>query len=137
MLGWERVASPLVIGILADPESHPRWPQLREFLLPAADRGDLQVLLGPHELLWTVWYYGEPVAAATTRLTVEDVVEIVLVGGRGFRSWLKPLDNMIGRWARDEGATCMRAFGRAGWAKVLGWKVIGRAGSFTAYERGL
>jgi hypothetical protein len=128
----------LEIGIVPDPEQTPCWSRFKAFLEPAKARGGLDTLLGPHELLWAVFEAGRPIAAATARwIPSERVVEVVLVGGEGFRKWLKPLDDMIGRWARDEGAVALRAYGRSGWARVLGWMVIGREGDFTAYERGL
>lgn len=89
------------------------------------------------ELLWAVFEDGRPIAAATARVTTDRTVEVILVGGSGFRKWLKPLDELIGAWARDEGATSLRACGRSGWARVLGWKVLGSENGFVAYERDL
>lgn len=125
------------IGIVPDPEQTPCWADFKAFLEPARLRGRLPTILGPHELLWGIFEAGKPIAAATARVTIDKTVEVILVGGSGFRKWLKPLDLKIGAWARDEGATSLRAFGRAGWARVLGWEVIGREGDFTAYERDL
>lgn len=127
----------LEIGIVPDPELTPCWSRFKAFLEPARVRGGLDSLIGPHELLWGVFEAGRPIAAATARLTTDKTVEVILVGGSGFRKWLKPLDMRIGAWARDEGATSLHAIGRAGWARVLGWKVIGREGDFTTYERDL
>lgn len=128
----------LEIGVLPDPEQTDFWPEIEAFLRPAADRGNLSELIGEHELCWVVLDGSTLMAAATARWLPEArQVEVVLVGGRDFRRWLKPLDEMIGRWGRDEGAIALRAYGRAGWARCLGWKVIGREGDFTAYERDL
>ena len=104
-------------------------------LRPAAERGRCDIEQGVAWCVWTVHDGPDLIAAANVRRTAERAVEVVLIGGTRFRDWLSPLDDVIGRWARDEGATVLRAFGRAGWAKVLGWKVIGKEGDMTGYER--
>jgi hypothetical protein len=126
------------IGVIADPENTVYWPQIEAFLTPAAKRGNLAELIGEHELCWGVLDDGELVAALTGRwLPDERQIEVILVGGRDHRRWLRALDAEIANWARLEGATCVRAYGRKGWGKVLGWKLIGEADGFYAYERGL
>lgn len=125
----------LLVGIWPDAQHSPSWPGIEALLRPAADRGGVAIEHGPGWHVWTVHRNGELIAAANVRRTVDDAVEVVLVGGCGFREWLGPLDARIGEWARDEGATCLRAYGRSGWARVLGWRVIGRKHGFTGYER--
>lgn len=128
------VEQPLV-GIVEDPTNSPCWQEAKAFLEPAAKLGGVP-LLEEHELLWIVALGGKLVAAATTRLT-EGIAEVVLVGGRDHESWLRALDTEIGRWAKDEGCTALRAYGRRGWEKVLGWEITGREGKFSGYERRL
>lgn len=124
------------IGILPDAEHTPAWPHIRSLLEPAVKRGDRE-MLRPHELVWVVLDGTEIIAAATTRLTKDDTAEVLFVGGRDHKRWLKPLDDTIAAWARDEGAKAVRAFGRKGWVRVLGWDVLGTDEGSTIYERRL
>jgi hypothetical protein len=126
----------LEIGIVPEPETSLLWPQIRAYLQPAADLHD-GIIRTEGRLVWGVMEHGQLLAAATARLTVAGDCEVNLVGGRAFRRWLKPLDEAIGRCAREAGARRMIAFGRPGWAKVLKWQVLGRDGDTVAYGRNL
>jgi hypothetical protein len=128
------VAGDLTIGLIDGP---PYLEPAKAYLEPARIRGGLPDLIGEHELLWGVLDGSGLIAAATARLTVDDVCEVVLVGGRDHGRWLHELDEAIGRAAADAGALRMRAYGRRGWARVLGWNVLGEQDGFTAYERAL
>jgi hypothetical protein len=126
------------VGIVSDPEASPYWADFKAFLGPAAARGGLDTLIGENELLWGVLAENEAIGAATARLIDGGkVAEVVLVGGRDFRRWIRELDDAIGRAARDAGATSMLATGRKGWARVLGWQLTGREGEMCRYERAL
>lgn len=121
------------------------WPhgitdEIREYLEPAARLGCLAIEEGPGWTTWTVHDGERLIGAAHVRRTVDHVVEVVLVGGEGHKEWIGPLDQRIGEWARDEGISVMRAFGRVGWAPVLtkqGWQVTERRGRLASYERRL
>jgi hypothetical protein len=129
-----------MIGIIPNPEASSHWTDFKAFLAPAAKRGQLDTLIGPHELLWAVFDGQRPIAAATARLTEDNVAEVILVGGSDHRAWIAELDDLIGRAARDAGATCLRAYGRKGWIKTLkaqGWAVMGEADGLVMYERTL
>lgn len=129
-------AGDLAVGI-AGPDN-PYWDDFKRFLEPARARGGLDTILAPDELLWGVCVAGKPVGAATTRLTVDDVSEVVLVGGCDHRLWIKRLDDAIADLSRASGATAMRAYGRRGWIKTLrvnGWRVIGERDGFVGYEK--
>lgn len=124
------------IGIIPDPEGHRDWPAIKALLEPAAKRGGVPVL-EPHEEVWAI-YAPELLGAATARLTSDGFGEVILVGGSDHRRWIHQLDDMIGRWMRDEGMQSVRAYGRKGWMRVLtGWKVIGTEGDATGFERAL
>lgn len=129
------MARPLV-GVIDDPTNSPCWEEAKTFLEPAAKLGNCPVL-GDKHLLWIVAHDGKLVGAATTRVTLDGHAEVLLVGGRNFRVWLHHLDVAIGQWARDEGMTALRAYGRAGWKRVLGWGCLGESEGSTVYERRL
>jgi hypothetical protein len=123
---------------------YPMTPEIHTFLQAAADVSGGQVQTGPGWHVWTIHRDGELIGAANCSRTVDHAVEVVLVGGREFRRWLGLLDERVGAWARDEGATCLRAYGRDGWARVLkwgrigpDWQTIGPFEDVTHYERRL
>lgn len=126
----------MIIGIIADPLSHPDWPQIEAFLDPSAKYGGTEILPEGHAL-WAVYDGLQLVGCATARLTVDDFGEVVLVGGRNAAKWIKALDAMIGNWMRDEGMKTMRAYGRKGWGRLSGWELLGQQGKFYGYERQL
>lgn len=122
------------IGIISDPLNHPDWPQIRKFLVPAAERGNVPVLEA-NEAVWAV-YAPELIGAATARLTYDDWGEIILSGGVEAKLWAVPLSDRISDWMRDEGMNAVRIYGRKGWARLLSdWQVIGSRNGMTAYER--
>ena len=126
-------------GLLVGSWPLPLTDEIIALLQPAADLGGERIEHGPGWTTWTVHDGLKLVGAAHCRRTVDQAVEVVLVGGSGFRDWIGLLDERIGAWARDEGAIVMRAFGRRGWARVLseqGWSVTS-GGRVTIYERGL
>lgn len=126
-------------GLLVGSWPLPLTDEIIALLQPAADLGGERIEHGPGWTTWTVHDGPKLVGAAHCRRTVDHAVEVVLVGGSGFRDWIGLLDERIGAWARDEGATVLRAFGRRGWARVLseqGWSVTS-GGRVTIYERGL
>ncbi len=125
----------LSIGIWPDAQDSDEWPRIEALLRPAAVRGRTDIDRGPGWHVWTVHKGAELVGAANVRRTTDSAVEVVLVGGRGFREWIKPLEDQIAGFARDEGATVMRAIGRIGWARVLDWKVVAMEGQYVEYER--
>jgi hypothetical protein len=128
---------PVTVGIWPGVEHTRAWPEIAALLQPAADRGDGRIDLDGRQV-WTVHdERGNLLAAATTRVTLDGHSEVELVGGRGFRRWLIPLRDLIEAWSRDEGMSAVRAYGRAGWSKVLGWRVLGVVGGSTVYEREL
>jgi hypothetical protein len=111
-------------------------------LEPAAALADEKMELIPeYHLLWVVLDGDELLAAATARLTEDGRCEVPLIGGRDFKRWLKPLDDVIGAAAAEAGATRMTAFGRRGWARELqrhGWAVLSEdADGFCTYAREL
>ena len=131
-----REARPLAIGILPDAADAEAWPDIEAYLRPAAEGNGGTIPLDGRQV-WTVYDWRRIIGAATTRLTLDGVAEVELVGGTDFRTWLKPLDDRIAAWATREGMMSVMAFGRRGWARMLGWDVVGGNDGLLIYERKL
>ncbi len=127
----------LMIGTYPDAQESKDWPAIEALLRPAAERGGITIEQGPAWTVWTVHRDGELIAAANVRRTVDREAEVTLIGGKGFREWLKPLDEMIGRWANQEGCKRLIACGRRGWTKHLGWRIVGQERGVASFERDL
>jgi hypothetical protein len=70
--------------------------------------------------LWLAWS-GRIDAAATTILTQTDTRKVCVLtacGGRDMRRWLELLEQ-IEAYARAEGCSRIRIFGRKGWQRML------------------
>ena len=127
-------AGALIVGIWPGLERTPLWPVARAMLQQAADRGDGIINLdGRH--IWTVTDGRTLVACATTRTTLDGHAEVELVGGTRVREWLAALSDLVCRWAADEGMRSVRAYGRPGWRRILGWDVLGMDDGAVVYER--
>lgn len=127
----------LEIGTIPEPEASEHWEALQAFLRPAAERAGLGHLIGEDELLWAVLAQNRAIAAATVRLTADDVMEVVLMGGVNHRLWLKELEDAIAACARANGARKLRAYGRRGWKRAGWWREVGEKGGWTLFERDL
>jgi hypothetical protein len=71
--------------------------------------------------LWFAWNGNAIEAAATTVLINSDIGKVCIItacGGSGMKRWLPLLDG-IEAYARDEGCTRVRIYGRKGWLRVL------------------
>lgn len=110
--------------VCVDPEQvFDFWPHARSLIKAAIDATGLsefkdiedQVLSGD-QLLWLAWS-GKIEAAATTHLT-KGVCTLTACSGENRERWL-PLFEKIEKYAKDEGCTTMRIFGRKGWQRVL------------------
>ena len=103
------------------------WPHASKLIQTAVERTGLcefkdiesQVLSGG-QLLWLAWS-GSIEAAATTELVEINghlVCVLTACGGHQRERWL-PLLAKIEQFAKDEGCSCLRIFGRRGWERVL------------------
>ena len=103
------------------------WPHASKLIQTAVERTGLcefkdiesQVLSGS-QLLWLAWS-GSIEAAATTELVEINgrlVCVLTACGGHQRERWL-PLLAKIEQFAKDEGCSCLRIFGRRGWERVL------------------
>jgi hypothetical protein len=108
------------------------WPHVRDRLRAAINRTELSnfedleadVFAGM-QLVWIAWNGAEIMAVATTQLVKPHDKVCVLTACSGYDRdrWL-PLFARIEQYARDEGCTKMRIYGRKGWQRVLdGYRV--------------
>jgi hypothetical protein len=115
--------------ICIDP-SHVReiWPHAATLLKAACRRTALNAfedieheVMSGHSLLWLAWNGHEIQAAATTILIKSEIGKVCVItacGGTQMKHWLPLLDG-IEAYARDEGCTRVRIYGRKGWLRVL------------------
>ena len=128
------------IAVIPEPEASEHWPEFKAFLEPARVRGGCDTLIGPNEVLWAVLDGNKAIAAATAQMLLDNVAEVILVGGVRHREWLEKLNSVIGASAAAAGARLLRAIGRRGWRKSLcayGWAVIGERDGVILYQREL
>lgn len=103
------------------------WPSARQLIKTAIEQTDLsefadievQVLAGD-QLLWLAWS-GKIEAAATTHLIKtrgKPVLVITACSGHDRARWL-PLLAHIETYARNEGCSRVRLYGRKGWERAL------------------
>jgi len=104
------------------------WPLARDLICAAIERTELSdfadiesdVLAGD-QLLWLA-ISDRVEAAATTHLS-RGVCTLTACSGHQRERWL-PLFARIEKYAKDEGCSTMRIYGRKGWERVLdGYRV--------------
>ena len=108
------------------------WPHVRDLIRAAVERtglssfSDLEAdVLAGMQLVWLAWDSSEIMAVATTQLVKprDKVCVLTACAGHDRGQWL-PLFAMIEQYARNEGCTRMRIYGRKGWERVLtGYRV--------------
>lgn len=69
-----------------------------------------------------LWTWGED-AALVTSIQTDDVTFCLLlaIGGKDMAVWLKYLP-LVEEWAREQGATELRIYGRRGWTRLEGFE---------------
>ena len=102
---------------------HLIWPQAKGLIRAAIEKTDLSDfsdieydVLSGDQLLWLA-ISDHIEAAATTHLS-RNVCVLTACSGHQRERWV-PLFAKIEKYAKDEGATTMRIFGRRGWGRVL------------------
>jgi hypothetical protein len=103
------------------------WPHVRDKIRAAVECTGLSnfadieadVLTGM-QLVWVAWDGKDILAAATTELSrpLSKVCTLTACSGHDRDRWL-PLMEKIEQYARDEGCSSMRIYGRKGWERVL------------------
>ena len=104
------------------------WPHVRGMVLSAIRRTGLgssrdveASILSGGSLLWIAWNGTTIEAAASTKIVMTDggkVCVLVACGGGDRRRWM-PMLRKLEIYAKAEGCSCVRIFGRKGWARVL------------------
>ena len=114
--------------LCVDPKNvHQIWPQARGLIRAAIEQTDLsdfadieKDVLAGWQLLWLA-ISDRVEAAATTHLIKtrgKPVLIVTAVSGSQMERWL-PLRNRIEHYAKAEGCSCVRLYGRKGWERVL------------------
>lgn len=99
------------------------WPHARPLIKAAIDRTELSdfadiesdVLEGK-QLLWLAW--SDHIEAAATTHLARNICTLTACSGHQRERWL-PLFARIEKYAKDEGCSRMRIWGRPGWQRVL------------------
>lgn len=122
------------------------WPHIAHFVKRAVDRQDYHTLgeiyqgLTEHRYqLWTV-DDPEPVCALITATQYDDdafYCLLLALGGDGFNRWGYSGIRGVERWAKEKGCTEMRIYGRKGWARKLGYKLVGMDGDLYEIRKSL
>ena len=108
-------------------DPHLYWPQVRDLIKKAMDRGiggfdDIEWdILHDRATLWAVFDGDLIKATAVTQLTEKDDktnCTIVACGGRDLNEWGHFISGLED-YARKEGCAVMRIIGRRGWQRVL------------------
>lgn len=102
------------------------WPLCHKFIADGCATGDMTAEQIKAEAesgsvqLWFAWSDHLEAAAATTIMPFarQSVCLFLSFGGKDMGRWLGLLDE-IETWAKMQGATISRTFGRKGWGKVL------------------
>jgi hypothetical protein len=108
------------------------WPYARQFIAAAIQRTELssvndieQAILNGKQL-WLAWNGKVIEAAAATELAkvgAKLICTLTACGGNHRERWVH-LFKKIEQYAKDEGASAMRIYGRRGWERVLdGYRV--------------
>ena len=99
------------------------WQHARPLISSAIERTDLSAIediesdvLEGKQLLWLAW--SDHIEAAATTHLARKVCTLTACAGHQRERWL-PLFGKIENYARAEGATKMRIYGRKGWERVL------------------
>jgi hypothetical protein len=107
---------------------HEIWPHVSPLLKAACYRTKLNAfadieadILAGRSLAWIAWDGRTVESAAATVLINSEIGKVCVItacGGSDMKRWL-PLIDQIETYARDEGCTRVRIYGRKGWLHVL------------------
>jgi hypothetical protein len=103
------------------------WPLVRERVKLAIERTELsdfdlmeRSILAGEQLIWLAWDDEIAAVAVTHKSSVGTKTICTLTACHGYQrdKWL-PLFEQIEQYARNEGCSAMRLYGRKGWERVL------------------
>jgi hypothetical protein len=104
------------------------WPHTRPLVkrgMSRADAGSFErtekEILSGLQLLWLVWNGKTIEAAVVTQLVKhgdKKLCVIVSCSGHGVRRWVH-LISRLEQFAKNEGCSAMRIYGRKGWERIL------------------
>lgn len=106
---------------------HEVWPLVRERIRLAIERTELSDfdlveadILAGNQLIWLAWNNEISAVATTHKVGIGSKTICILTACQGYdrERWL-PLLKKIEDYAKAEGCSSMRIYGRKGWNKVL------------------
>lgn len=106
------------------------WDRASPSIQKALDRGSNYTLDEIYDGLlkseMQLWLWDE--SALVTALQVDRLGKkfclLLTLGGKCMSDWIQYLP-LVEDWAKDEGATEMKVYGRRGWSRVIGYPIIG------------
>ena len=115
--------------VCVDPKRvHEIWPHVGPLLRAACRRTELNAfadieadILSGRSLAWLAWSGSAVEAVAATILINSEIGKVCIItacAGGDMKRWL-PLIDHIENYARGEGCTRVRIYGRKGWLRVL------------------
>jgi hypothetical protein len=119
------------MNILAVPPSLTRqaWPRAEHYIRSAMDRNEFQdwkqyrdFVFNGQAILWLAVEGTDVQGAALTQKFTQagkSVCEIVAYGSKDHARCTQKMKEAIEAFGRAEGCSCIRLFGRRGWAKYL------------------
>jgi hypothetical protein len=106
------------------------WDQVEPHLKRAVDRGSIYSLEDIYDhlrnnrmQLWT-WNRPDTRAAMTTGIIDGDCY-LITAGGSHLSEWASEF-KIVEKWAIDIGCGSIKIHGRKGWAKILGFDIVGK-----------
>lgn len=115
--------------LCVDPaRAHEVWPHISELIGQAVRKTDLARLqdiaisvLHGDGLIWLATEDNKILAAAVTSLSLTEASKVCTLeacAGKGMPDWIG-LISRIEQYAKDEGCTAFRIYGRRGWLRAL------------------
>lgn len=106
------------------------WDRAKPSIQKALDRGSRNTLdeiyeglLKSEMQLW-LWDLDSLVTALKIDPLGNKACVLVTCAGKCMSDWIQYLP-LVEDWAKDEGATEMKVYGRRGWSRVIGYPIIG------------
>lgn len=107
------------------------WDEVRPLLEPAVEvtngrfsTYDIYVgLQRGHYQLWVSFTEDAVIAGCVVTQVVDypskRCLSMLFTAGKNIRAWMSSMDEMLGRWAKDQGCELIEGHGRPAWARLV------------------